>query len=151
MIPAILFILTVAWLLGVEGRQGIGRDEAQYFRAGERYYGFFESAWNHLREGHPGKAFSQSNVDAFFSDNHEHPALMKILFGLSWRAFHTCDCNGPERGLHPIPITGKHVTLPLFKRILTAAVRLVLPRRTKMQAAQTVNASRPGSPPITNI
>ena len=119
-IPAILFLLTVAWMLAVEGKQGIGRDESQYFRAGERYYGFFESVWENLAAGKPGKAFEAANVDAYFSDNHEHPALMKILFGLSWRAFHRCDCNTAKRGLHPIPIKGKHVTLPLFKRESTA-------------------------------
>jgi hypothetical protein len=119
-IPAALLVFTVAWMLLVEGRQGIGRDEAQYFRASERYYGFFESVWTHLREGHPTRAFTKVNVDAYFDDNHEHPPLMKILYGLSWRAFHTCDCHTAKRGLHPIPIRGKHVTLPLFKRESTA-------------------------------
>jgi hypothetical protein len=41
---------------------------------------------------------------------------MKTLFGISWRLFHTCDCVGAKSSLHPIPITGRHVTLPLFKR-----------------------------------
>jgi hypothetical protein len=33
-IPVALAVATVVWLLAVEGSQGIGRDEAQYFRAG---------------------------------------------------------------------------------------------------------------------
>jgi len=50
---------------------------------------------------------------------HEHPPLMKTLYGLSWRLFHRCDCTGPKRGLHPIAVH-KHRTLPLFARESTA-------------------------------
>ena len=32
-----LALAAVIWLLAVEGKQGFGRDEGQYFRAGERY------------------------------------------------------------------------------------------------------------------
>ncbi len=39
LVTALLALGTVIWLLAVEGRQGIGRDEAQYMRAGERYWG----------------------------------------------------------------------------------------------------------------
>ena len=45
---------------------------------------------------------------------------MKTLYGLSWRAFHRCTCMGPARGLHPIPVRGRHITLPLFARDSTA-------------------------------
>ena len=50
-IPAALALGTIVWLLAVEGGQGIGRDEAQYFRAGEHYWGWFESGWQNLRAG----------------------------------------------------------------------------------------------------
>ena len=40
--PLVLALATSGWLLAVEGRQGLARDEAQYFRAGERYWGWFE-------------------------------------------------------------------------------------------------------------
>ena len=115
-LPLVLALATSMWMLAVEGRQGIGRDESQYFRAGEHYWGWFESVWRNLKEGHPDRAFTRGAVDGVWGDNHEHPPLMKVLFGLSWRLFHTCKCTGPERGLHPIPITGRHITLPLFKR-----------------------------------
>lgn len=115
-LPLGLALATVMWMLAVEGGQGIGRDESQYFRAGERYWGWIESAWTNLVHGHPGRAFGRAAVDGVWEDNHEHPALMKVLYGTSWRLFHTCDCAGAKRGLHPIPITGKHVTLPLFRR-----------------------------------
>ena len=120
LLPLVLALATSSWMLAVEGRQGIGRDESQYFRAGERYWGWFESVWNNLRQGHPARAFSRAALDGAWDDNHEHPPLMKILFGVSWRLFHTCDCTTAKRGLHPIPISGRHVTLPLFKRESTA-------------------------------
>jgi len=116
LLPLVLSVAASSWLLAVEGRQGIGRDESQYFRAGERYWGWIESVWNNLRDGHVGRSFSRAAVDGAWDDNHEHPPLMKIMFGVSWRLFHTCDCMSAKRGLHPIPITGRHVTLPIFRR-----------------------------------
>lgn len=117
---ALLAALTVAWLLALEGKQGIGRDEAQYFRAGERYWGWFESGVQNLKHGNFGKTFSRAGIDPYWGDNPEHPPVMKTLFGVSWRAFHRCHCTGPTRHLHPVPVTGKHVTLPLFARESTA-------------------------------
>lgn len=119
-LPILLAVASSLWLLAVEGREGIGRDEAQYFRAGERYWGWVENAWLELGKGHLGRALSRSAIDGAWEDNHEHPPLMKLLYGLSWRAFHTCDCMGAKRGLHPIPIIGRHRTLPLFARESTA-------------------------------
>lgn len=116
LLPLVLALATSAWMVAVEGAQGIGRDESQYFRAAERYWGWIESTARELGKGHVARAFSRAAVDPAWDDNHEHPPLMKLLYGLSWRAFHTCDCTGPKRGLHPIPIAGKHTTLPLFKR-----------------------------------
>ncbi len=111
----------VIWLLGVEGRQGFGRDESQYMRAGERYWGWFEELGSNLEHGHPGRSFAPSAIDRYWSDNApDHPVIMKTLSGLSWRAFHTCTCTGPARGLHPIPVRGRHLTLPLFSRDSTA-------------------------------
>jgi hypothetical protein len=72
-----------------------------------------------VRAGKPGQAFSHAVVDSYWADNHEHPPLMKTLYGLSWRMFHRCDCTGPKRGLHPIAVH-KHRTLPLFARESTA-------------------------------
>ena len=120
LLPLVLAVATCGWMLAVEGSQGIGRDEAQYFRAGERYWGWFESVWDNLRAGHVRAAFSRGNVDAYWGDNHEHPPLAKALYGLSWRLFHRCDCVGAKQGLHPIAIKGRHLTLPLFARESTA-------------------------------
>jgi hypothetical protein len=114
-----LMALTVGWMLAVEGRQGIGRDEAQYFRAAERYWGWFETLGNNLRAGRLRQSFSFAGVESFWVDNHEHPVVMKVLFGFSWRLFHRCECV-KEAGWHNIPVPLKHRTLPLFARESTA-------------------------------
>lgn len=61
---------------------GVPRDESFYFSAGEQYARWFDD----LLED-PGKAFQRETVDKRFANNPEHPALPKILFGLSWRLF----------------------------------------------------------------
>jgi hypothetical protein len=121
LITVALALAAVTWLLAVEGKQGFGRDEGQYMRAGERYWGWFEELSDNLARGQIARSFSTSGIDHYWSDNApDHPVVMKTLYGLSWRAFHRCTCTGPARGLHPIPIRGKHVTLPLFARDSTA-------------------------------
>lgn len=121
LMAAMLVVGTVGWLLATEGGEGFGRDEAQYMRAGERYWGWFEEVGRDLAAGHPGRAFDAATIDHYWSDNApDHPVVMKTLYGLSWRAFHRCTCLGPARGLHPIPVRGRHVTIPLFARDSTA-------------------------------
>jgi hypothetical protein len=121
LLGALLGLGAVLWLLAVEGRQGIGRDEGQYFRAAERYWGWFDELGQNLKAGRPGRSFTAAAIDRYWSDNApDHPVVMKTLYGLSWRAFHRCDCLGPARGLHPVAVRGRHVTLPLFSRESTA-------------------------------
>jgi 4-amino-4-deoxy-L-arabinose transferase-like glycosyltransferase len=121
LIMAVLALATVTWLLAVEGRQGFGRDEGQYFRAGERYWGWFEELGHNIAAGHPGRSFTPADLDRYWTDNApDHPVIAKVLYGLSWRAFHRCHCTGPSRWLHPIPVPGRHITLPLFARESTA-------------------------------
>jgi len=75
-----LALATVSWLLAVEGRQGIGRDESQYMRAGERYWGWFEDLAANLEQGKPGRSFAPSSIDRYWSDNApDHPVIMKTL------------------------------------------------------------------------
>lgn len=69
-----LFAATVGVLAATEREIGFTRDEGYYFVAGERYARFFDAA--------P----SPATIDAAFSYNPEHPALVKTLFGLSHRA-----------------------------------------------------------------
>jgi len=121
LITALLAFGTVVWLLAVEGRQGIGRDEAQYMRAGERYWGWFSELGDNLAHGRPGRSLTPSDIDRYWSDNApDHPVVMKALYGISWRAFHSCSCMGATHGYHPVPIPARHTTLPLFSRDSTA-------------------------------
>jgi hypothetical protein len=75
--------LYVAWLLATAGSLGFARDEGFYFRAGRQYVRWYELLFAHRPE-----AFEQGTIDSIFSYNHEHPALTKSLFGLSWEFFH---------------------------------------------------------------
>jgi hypothetical protein len=116
-----LGVATVAWLLVAEKREGFGRDEGQYMRAGERYWGWFEELADNIKHHTVKRSFAQPGIDRYWGDNApDHPVVMKTLYGLSWRAFHRCTCMGPTRGYHPIPVKGRHVTLPLFRRDSTA-------------------------------
>jgi hypothetical protein len=73
----------VTWLLMTARSLGFARDEAFYFRAGQDYERWFELLFAGKKE-----AFDTSIVDGMFSYNHEHPPLMKDLFGLSFVYLH---------------------------------------------------------------
>ena len=73
----------VAWLLATARSLGFARDEGFYFRASSEY-----ARWFNLFFEHPGQAMERNVVDASWASNHEHPALMKSLFALSWHFFH---------------------------------------------------------------
>ncbi|MDP9150641.1 MAG: glycosyltransferase family 39 protein [Myxococcota bacterium] len=72
-----------AWLLVTARSLGFPRDEALYFRAGSDYALWWRSLFEHGPD-----ALKQNAIDAAWSINHEHPALMKTLFGLSCWLFH---------------------------------------------------------------
>jgi len=76
--PAI-FLGALVLLVAGARTQGIPRDEAYYFRAGEQYSQFFVDLAH-------GRRLRDAVND--FSYNSEHPALMKLAFGLSWRLLH---------------------------------------------------------------
>jgi 4-amino-4-deoxy-L-arabinose transferase-like glycosyltransferase len=100
-------------------RQGIHRDEAYYMDAGEVYVTY----WERTLSGRLESPLSDAAIRPYWSQNSEHPPLMKLLYGLSWRLFHGCDCAG-EKELHPglARVEGRHLTLPLFRE--TTAFRL---------------------------
>jgi len=58
---------------------GYARDEGFYFRAASSYAAWFE----HLFRD-PAGAMQRATVEMYWSNNHEHPGLVKSLFGLSW-------------------------------------------------------------------
>jgi len=60
----------------------------------------------------PGGRLSRATWStSFWGDNHEHPPLMKTLYGLSWRLFHRCDCTGPNGDCTPSRSTTPHPAL----------------------------------------
>ncbi len=69
----------VIWLLATARNLGFARDEGFYFRAAQDY-----AHWYQLLFTHPAQAVQRAAIDGPWSNNHEHPALMKTLFGFSW-------------------------------------------------------------------
>jgi 4-amino-4-deoxy-L-arabinose transferase-like glycosyltransferase len=88
-VGAVLALAYVVWLLAGARALGFPRDEGVYFRAGADYFRWWHSLLDHGRE-----ALQQGAIDGAFNINHEHPPLMKTLFGASewllhekWRVF----------------------------------------------------------------
>jgi len=73
----------VLWLIVTARSLGFARDEAFYFRAGRDY-----ERWFALLFAGNAEAFDPSVAEGIFSYNHEHPVLMKDLFGLSFTFLH---------------------------------------------------------------
>src|SRR5262249_7566229 len=100
----------------------------------ELYWSWYGDLLENTLHGAPQRSFTRAAVDRGFGYNHEHPALMKSLFGLSWRVFHKCHC--PEQaGRHPLGYAHRHRTLGLLDEetalrlptmILTALMAMIL-------------------------
>lgn len=82
-ILALLGIGYCALLLSTVHDLGYARDEGFYFEAADSY-----RRWYAMLLDAPGNAFKQSSVDRFWRVNHEHPGLIKSLFGLSRALLH---------------------------------------------------------------
>lgn len=80
---AALALAYLSWLLATARSLGFPRDESFYFHAGTQYAGWWRSVLERGRD-----AFQQAPIDAAWGFNHEHPALMKSLFGISEYLFH---------------------------------------------------------------
>ncbi len=112
-VAALVFAVTLLTLVLGSRTQGNTRDEGYYFDAAELYWSWYGDVIENTLAGHPQRSFTRSAIDRGFGYNHEHPALMKSLFGLSWRIFHRCHC--PEQaGRHPLSYAHKHTTLGLL-------------------------------------
>ncbi len=77
-----LGLMTFVVLVFAQADMGIPRDESVYFEAGERYMGWLDD-WQES----PVTALSKESITKHFQYNREHPALPKILFGLSHQVF----------------------------------------------------------------
>jgi hypothetical protein len=108
-----VFAVALMILVAASKTQGNVRDEGYYFDAAEQYSAWYADLPGNLLSGQWRRSFSKSAIDRAFSYNHEHPALMKTLFGLSWRALHRCDCPH-QQGRHPVAYRDKHHTLGLL-------------------------------------
>lgn len=78
-----LFVAAFFALLFTEQPVGFGRDESVYFHAAENH-----ARWFQLLVSSPSEAFKDDAIVRGFDFNHEHPALMKNLFGISFVVFH---------------------------------------------------------------
>jgi hypothetical protein len=78
-----LAITYIAVLVRTARNLGYARDEGFYFDAGRSY-----ARWIELLLRSPREALQRPAIDAAWNVNHEHPALMKTLFGLSWLHLH---------------------------------------------------------------
>jgi hypothetical protein len=119
-IACCIFLVASLTLAIASRTQGNTRDEGYYFDAAELYWGWYGELGDNLRAGHPQRSFTRASVDRWFGYNHEHPALMKTLSGISWRLLHKCKCKGQPG--HPLAYPHNHATLGLLDE--EAAMRL---------------------------
>ena len=111
---ALLLCLASTGILSFAGtREGFTRDEGYYFDAAELYWGWYGELGDDIAAGKPLAAFHRASIDRWFGYNHEHPVLMKTLYGFSWRLFHKCHCL-KQGGRHPVAYTKPHRTLNLL-------------------------------------
>jgi hypothetical protein len=131
-IAAIIFAVTLVTLAFASRSQGNTRDEGYYFDAAELYWSWYGDLGDNLLHARPQRSFTRSALERGFGYNHEHPALMKTLFGVSWRLFHRCHC--PEQaGRHPLSYRERHLTLGLLDE--ETALRLPSHALTALMAA----------------
>jgi 4-amino-4-deoxy-L-arabinose transferase-like glycosyltransferase len=78
-----LWALAFVALWATEAAVGFTRDESVYFYAAESYAGWFQQLVRN-----PAQALGDAAIVRAFDFNHEHPVLMKVLFGLSHLLFH---------------------------------------------------------------
>ncbi|MCE9667546.1 glycosyltransferase family 39 protein [Myxococcus stipitatus] len=78
-----LWVLAFVALWVTESAVGFTRDESVYFAAAEGYAGWFRQLLHS-----PARALTDAAIVRAWDYNHEHPALMKTLFGLSHLLFH---------------------------------------------------------------
>jgi len=78
-----LALAYVTWVYKTAKTLGFSRDESFYFDAGGRY-----AAWFRLVLDGAKGATERATVDAYWAQNHEHPALVKSTFALSFLYLH---------------------------------------------------------------
>ena len=79
-----LFFGTVILLAWTSDAIGFTRDEGYYFKAGEKYFGWFRFLGESIVAGDWLAPFQASVLEKHLAYNWEHPVLLKNLFALSW-------------------------------------------------------------------
>jgi hypothetical protein len=64
---------------------GFTRDETFYFHYGKVYFGWFLKLYRNAGSEEGRELLSRQGVKKVWKQNSEHPPLMKVLFGASWR------------------------------------------------------------------
>ncbi|MCA9542414.1 MAG: glycosyltransferase family 39 protein, partial [Myxococcales bacterium] len=78
-----LALLHLTFLLSTAAQVGVPRDESFYFYAADRAADWVDGLFDSKVA-----SFSRTEIDRGFEYNHEHPVLMKMLFGVSHRVLH---------------------------------------------------------------
>lgn len=91
-IAALIGGLVTGVTLACSSGQGITRDEAYYMEAGERYVRYYED----VLTGRLSQPFASPTIARYWGYNAEHPPLMKVLYGVSWRVGHGALSLMPE-------------------------------------------------------
>ncbi|HET6584143.1 MAG TPA: glycosyltransferase family 39 protein [Nannocystaceae bacterium] len=109
-----LGLVTVVLLALGHRDVGYARDEGIYFSASRSY-----AAWLGDLARDPGRALAREGRDRRFRENHEHPALLKLLAGASARLLAHAPAPGTELdgivdtgGLLPVMPEGTAMRLP---------------------------------------
>ncbi len=85
---AFAVFLAVVVLLLSTASAGFVRDEGYYFHAALQYHHWFEALWQALWDKQPWRVFDDATLRQAFGYNHEHPGLIKIAMGFTWKIFH---------------------------------------------------------------
>ena len=116
LISAGLFLAGFVALWATEASVGFVRDESVYFAAAQSY-----AAWLQQLFRDPGMALTDAAIVRAFDFNHEHPALMKLLFGISHHIFHqTLGWLRPATALRLPAFAAAALIPPLLYRFGTA-------------------------------
>jgi len=76
----IVLTMTTTWM-------GFTRDESFYFKYSEVYWNWIVELDRADDEAERDRLLSRGEVERVWKQNFEHPPLMKVLFGFSWRYF----------------------------------------------------------------
>jgi len=86
-IAVALFVATLLLVMGTTEDLGFNRDETFYHHHGKVYWTWFEDLADAPDGEARGRLLSDEGVERVWRNNYEHPPLMKVLYGMSWKVF----------------------------------------------------------------